>query len=345
MTIINLLDLSIILNNSKICLKHSPRKLKEDYENSGKYHLEGNRIGSENKKKAPLVYVIIVNFNGLEYTRRCLESLERAKYPNFETLVIDNGSERLESEIIKERFPNLIKTIRLKNNIGFAGGNNVGINYALKEGADYFFLLNNDTLVNPDVLEELVAFANKDPRIGIVGPKVFVLRNGKQTNLVQSFGARVNLYLGETPLIGGQVDQGQFEEPFCVDYVSGCAMLVKRNVIEDLGFLDPRYFMYVEEVDYCLRAKRRGFQIWSVPKARIWHKGEASATDLQRLYYRVSSLIIFERIHAPKLGFILFTLYFAFVKVPILSTRLFLKKPLDTIVTLVKAFRKGFSTV
>jgi len=260
-------------------------------------------------------------------------------------MVIDNGSERLESEILKELFPDLIGTIRLKNNIGFAGGNNVGISYAIKEGADYFFLLNNDTIVNSDALKELVAFANKDPKIGIVGPKVFTLRNGKRTNLVQSFGAKVNLYLGETPLIGGQVDQGQFEEPLSVDYVSGCAMLVKRDVIGDLGFLDPRYFMYVEEVDYCLRAKRRGYQIWSVPKARIWHKGETSATDLQRLYYRVSSLIIFERIHAPKLGVILFTLYLALVKVPILSTRLFLEKPLDTIVTLIKAFRKGFSTI
>lgn len=291
------------------------------------------------------MYVIIVNFNGLEYTRGCLESLKKMKYPNFETLVIDNGSKELESEIIKEIFPNLIKTIRLKNNIGFAGGNNVGISYAFKEGADYFFLLNNDTVVNSDALKELVAFANKDPKIGIVGPKIFALRNGKQTNLVQSFGAKVNVYLGETPPVGGQVDQGQFEEPLSVDYVSGCAMLIKRTVIEDLGFLDPRYFMYVEEVDYCLRAKSRGFQIWSVPKARIWHKGEASATDLQRLYYRVSSLIIFERIHAPKIGFIVFTLYLTFVKIPILSAKVFLKKPLDTIATLIKAFRKGFSTV
>jgi GT2 family glycosyltransferase len=305
----------------------------------------GGKVSLEEWEKVPLVYVIIVNFNGLEYTRRCLESLKRVKYPNFKTVVIDNGSERLESEILKELFPDLIGTIRLKNNIGFAGGNNVGISYAFKEGADYFFLLNNDTVVSPDVLKELIVFANKDPKIGIVGPKVFVLLNGKRTNLVQSFGAKVNLYLGETPLIGGQVDQGQFEEPLSVDYVSGCAMLVKRDVIGDLGFLDPRYFMYVEEVDYCLRAKRRGFQTWTVPKARIWHKGEASATDLQRLHHRISSLIIFERIHAPKLGLITFILYFLFVKTPILSARLFLKKPLDTIVTLIKAFRNGFSTI
>ena len=302
------------------------------------------RTELENGKRPPLVFVIIVNFNGLGYTRRCLESLKRMKYPNFEIVVIDNGSEELESEILKGLFPNLIKAIRLRKNIGFAGGNNVGISYALKKRADYFFLLNNDTTLNPDALTELVAFANKDPKIGIVGPKVFMLRDGKQTDVIQSFGAKVNLYLGETRLIEGHVDHGQFEEPLSVDYVSGCAMLIKRNVIENLGFFDPRYFMYVEEVDYCLRAKRRGFQIWSVPKAKIWHKGEASATNLQRLYCRISSLIIFERMHAPKFGFIVFTLYLMFVKIPILSTKVFLKKPLNTIVTLIKAFRKGFST-
>ena len=246
---------------------------------------------------------------------------------------------------LKELFPNFIKTIRLKQNRGFAGGNNAGISYALNKRPDYIFLLNNDTIVNPNTLTELVAFAGKDPRIGIVGPKIFLLCRGKRTNVIQSFGARVNLYFGETTPIGGQIDQAQLEEPLSVDYVSGCAMLIKRKVIEDLGLLDPRYFMYVEEVDYCLRAKKRGFQIWSVPEAKIWHEGGASTTDLQRLYYRVSSLLVFERIHAPKFGFVVFTLYFVFIKIPILSTRLLFKKPLATIVTLVKAFRKGLSTI
>ena len=302
-------------------------------------------IGSGKKGANPLVYVIIVNFNGLEYTKRCLESLAKAKYSNFEILVVDNGSEEAESEILKRLFPNLLRLIKLKENVGFAAGTNVGISYALEEGAKYFFLLNNDTIVDSDVLEDLVAFADKDPKIGIVGPKIFVLRNGKQTNLVQSLGAKVNLYLGETSPIKGKMHQGRFDEPFSVDYVSGCAMLVKRNVIEDLGFLDPRYFMYVEEVDYCLRARRRGFQIWGVPKARIWHRGEASVSDLQKLYYRISSLIVFERMHAPKSGLIVFILCLAFVRIPILSTRLFLKKPLGTICTLVKALRKGFCAV
>lgn len=297
------------------------------------------------KKGTPRVSVIIVNFNGLEYTKRCLESLRKVRYPNFEIVVVDNGSKELESEIIEELFPKMTKTIRLKKNTGFAGGNNVGVGYAFKEGADYFFLLNNDTVVSPDALKELVEFADKDPKIGIVGPKVLTLHKSKPINLVQSVGARINLYLGETPLIGGQVDQEQFEKPFPVDYVSGCAMLIKRNVIEEIGLFDPRYFMYVEEVDYCLRAKKRGFQIWSVPKARIWHKGEASSTDIQRLFYRVSSLIIFERMHAPKHGFIIFVLYLTFVKIPILSIRLFLKNPSDTIVALIKAFRRGFSTL
>jgi GT2 family glycosyltransferase len=214
--------------------------------------------------------VIVLNWNGLTDTLECLESLARMDYPACEVVVVDNGSTDGSVSVIRERFP-MVTMLENSENLGYAGGNNVGLRHALAHRAEYALLLNNDTAVAPDFLSLLVEAAEADPAIGIAGPTIYYF---DQPNVIWSAGGAIDWRRGWNWMVGlDEEDTGQFgAAPRPVDFVTGCALLISRQALETAGPLDERFFMYYEEVEWCVRVARAGFGVRHVPAARIWHK-------------------------------------------------------------------------
>jgi hypothetical protein len=222
----------------------------------------------------PLVYVIVLTYNGKRDTLECLRSLQNLSCPNVKVLVVDNASSDGTPEAIRAEFSS-VELLVNPTNLRFAGGNNVGIRHALKHGADYVLLLNNDTTVERDFTVHLVHAAEADPRIGMIGPKIYYYDD---PNRIWFAGGRIEWWKGWISHIGiRENDSGQHDEQKPVDYLTGCCMLVKRAVVEQVGLLDERYFMYGEDADWCVRARRAGYVLAYVPAAKIWHKLSVSA--------------------------------------------------------------------
>lgn len=242
----------------------------------------------------PKVSIIILNWNGWQDTLECLDSLRKIKYPNYKVLVIDNGSGDESVEKIKNWLENNKSVIGYKllvnsYNAGFAGGNNQGIKQALKNGADYVLLFNNDTIVDPFFLDKLVEAAEQDKNIGIAGSKIYFYSDpkriwfgGGKINWLKTRGS--HLRLNENEKDSGESGGEEAEKSFPTDYITGCAMLIKKEVIEKIGVLSEDYFLYYEDTDYCLRAKKAGWQSVLAPESRIWHKISQSAKEFSPSY-------------------------------------------------------------
>ena len=185
--------------------------------------------------------------------------------------MVDNGSKGNDAQVLEGRFADYIHLIRNNKNYGYAGGNNIGIGYALYNSPpDYFLILNNDVVVAPDFLTEMVNVAESDDSIGIVGPKLYY---SDFPNIIHSAGMKTNVWPGNTSSIGyKQLDAGQYDAQQEVDCISGCCLLIKKEVIHQVGMFDESYFCYWDEVDYCFRAQRAGFRSIYVPQAIAWHK-------------------------------------------------------------------------
>jgi len=218
----------------------------------------------------PRVSIILLNLNGYADTRECLESLERVQYPNFDVIVVDNGSSDGSGARLETEFP-AIHLLRSKENIGFTGGNNLGIERALQQGAAYVLLLNNDTLVDPDFLRELVRAGETNPGIGILGPKIFYASDPQR---IWYAGGDVKYGRGSCDHVGkDELDgDGKFSSTEDTDFITGCAMMIKSSVLREIGLLDDRLFIYWEDNDFCMRARRAGHRCVFVPTALVWHK-------------------------------------------------------------------------
>lgn len=231
----------------------------------------------------PKVFIIVLNFNGREDTLECLESLAKLRVKDYElkTVVVDNGSTDGSVEAIRKfKEASLIEN---KNNLGFAEGNNVGIRFALDEGANFILVLNNDTVVDKNLVVELLKAARVHKKAGILGPKIYFASGFeyhqsryKEKDLgkvIWCAGGKIdwaNLLFSHRGV--DEVDAGQYDEAEETDFVSGCAMLVRREVFERVGLFEKKYFAYLEDTDLCLRAKKEGFQLLYVPTAFLWHK-------------------------------------------------------------------------
>ena len=223
----------------------------------------------------PKVAIVILNWNGLADTNECLESLKEITYPGYQVILVDNGSDGDDARVLRDTFGDYIHVIENERNYGFAEGCNIGIRYALAHmEPEYVLLLNNDTVVAPDFLDELVSVAEADPRIGILGPKIYYYDFHGRKDVIWAAGGKVRwwhpwVYDG----IGtNEHDVPQYNRLDSVDWVSGSAMMVKRGTVETLSYLDPRYFFGNEDVEYCIRARKRGLKVVYVPTARVWHK-------------------------------------------------------------------------
>lgn len=232
------------------------------------------------RRDDPRVGIVLLNWNQPADTLACLASLRRLEYGPVEVVVVDNGSTDGSPEVLRREFPD-VTLIENDSNLGFAAGNNVGIRYLLDRAADYVLLLNNDTEVPPSLLRRLVDVAESDRRIGIVGPKILYYR---PNDVIWSAGGRVDRLGRPSHLRFDEVDDGADQSVQDVDYVTGCALLIKRQAIEQVGALDERFFIYYEEAEWCARVHRAGYRVVYVPQAHMWHKIQQSARNHSRRY-------------------------------------------------------------
>lgn len=256
----------------------------------------------------PTIAIIVLNYNSRDDTLDCLRSLKHLTYSRAYTIVVDNASSDGSAEAIRAAFPH-VKLIETGSNLGFTGGNNVGIRHALDAGADYVLLLNNDTVVAPDMIDHLIEPMLNNPAIGVAGPTIYYF---DQPHVVWSAGGSIDWKRGDTSMSAiGSEDKGQFgSEPREVEFVTGCALLARRDVWDKVGLLDERFFMYYEETEWCVRASRAGYKIVHVPLAMMWHKisVEARATSPHTHYYMVRNRLLFLRHTQAGLGSWFYTL-------------------------------------
>ena len=235
--------------------------------------------------------IITVNFNGLKDTCALIESIPFNE--NMEVIVVDNASKENEASVIQKRYP-LVKTIRSDKNLGFAGGNNLGIKAAKGK---YLFLINNDTIFKDFSIQALIDRLKSSPNIGVVCPKIrFVWNN----NPIQ--------YAGYTPLsnitvrnraIGyGEEDKGQYDTSHPTPYAHGAAMLIKREALEKVGLMPECYFLYYEEIDWSMIFTHTGYEIWYEPACTIYHKESQStgqSSPLRTYYITRNRLLLVKR--------------------------------------------------
>lgn len=220
----------------------------------------------------PYIIVIVLNWNGAEDTIDCLASVKLSTYPNYKILVVDNGSTDNSVERILSIYPNLW-LIETGANLGFAGGNNVGMRAALAEGCDVVVLLNNDTTVAPDWLEAFIQAAQNLPTGSILGGKIFY---ASQPSTIWHFGAIWDEPLCRFKIIGRGCQEEKWPSIEIVDLIIGCCIWMPSPTIQAVGLLEEAFFLNYEETDWCFRARRSGFSLYSVPDAKVWHKISAS---------------------------------------------------------------------
>ncbi|KKQ52149.1 MAG: glycosyl transferase family protein [Microgenomates group bacterium GW2011_GWC1_38_12] len=238
------------------------------------------------------IFIIILNWNRADDTLDCLKSVEKLQITNYklQIIIVDNASTDDSIKKIKKGIKSttstkgiISKIIGNRTNLGFAAGNNVGVKYALDQGADYIMVLNNDTVVDKNLLIEFLKALKKYPKAGILSPKIYFASGfefhkdrykkselgkviwysgGKiDWNNVYGFGRGVD-----------EVDNGQYDEVTETDFATGTCMFLSRNALEKVGLFDEKYFMYFEDTDLSMRLKRVGFRVFYVPRAVLWHK-------------------------------------------------------------------------
>lgn len=202
----------------------------------------------------------------------------------------------------------------LKNdkNYGFAGGNNIAIRFAMQKiNPNYVLLLNNDTVVDNKFLHELIGVAEKEEKIGFIGPKIYYYTPDEISNIINFAGGELNKNTFQPHPIGvDQLDNGRFDVEKKVDYVEGSCLLIKNELITDIGLFDPEYFTYWEEIDWCFRGQKAGYESVYAPKAIIWHKGRASDLSANSIYYMIKNRFMFIKKNAQTVQILSSTLYY-----------------------------------
>ena len=294
----------------------------------------------------PSVSIIILNWNGWSDTVECLESVYHINYSNYQVIVVDNNSsddsiqkindyakgnlevksnffkydpngKPLEIVNCQGKYLGLTNNstntkqliiIENKKNYGFAKGNNIGIEFALKNlNSDYILLLNNDTVVDKDFLNILVQEGETDAKIGLLGPKMYYYND---PDVIWCIGGKIDWKLARGLHVGiNETDIGQYLEKINFDYINGSAILIKRRVLNEIGLLDEKFFLYFEETDLALRASKNGYYNTYIPNAKIWHKVSKSGGGIKKeigLYYITRNRWIFMKKWAKNPDFLIF---------------------------------------
>lgn len=245
----------------------------------------------------PRVLIILLTWNHWEVTAACLHALSRLTYPNYDVLVVDNGSADGTPDHIRADFP-AVDLIENGRNLGFAAGCNVGLRQALAQQVDYALLLNNDTLVEPDMLAQLIAAAGQLPDAGLLAPQ---MRYADRPAAIWFSASRRHPWTLEARDFGPQGPRRHMPAggPIAVDYIFGTAMLLSARALRAVGGFDEAFFMYYEDMDLCLRLQAAGFKLYYVPQARLYHQVSASTERAAplRYGYKARSSVIFFRKH------------------------------------------------
>lgn len=242
--------------------------------------------------KFPKIFIIVLNYNGKDVIKNCLTSVFKIDYPDFEVVVVDNNSTDESFELAKAGFSKA-SFIKNEENLGYAAGNNMGIRFALERMADYVLLLNNDTEVEKDFLARLVNVAEKDKKIGIASPVIF---NGYNRQIWFS-GGRINWLKMKSTHERKAAAMDSYE----TEFATGCAMLVRAAVFEEIGLLDEDFFLYWEDADFSWRARRAGFKNVVVSGSWVYHLEKSEGNLKQKTYWLVISGLIFFQKNTPLL--------------------------------------------
>lgn len=262
--------------------------------------------------KTPKVSVIIVNWNNYKDTSECLESFKKITYPNLDIIVVDNGSEDSSCQQFVANFSHC-KVIKNQENLGFAAGNNIGIREALKGGADYVLMINNDTIVKDDFLEPMVHCLEHNKRAGVAGGKIYYYDDPDR---IWTVGGDVRILRGGSIYYGGgEKDMGQYNTIKQMTHISGCMSLIKREVLERVGLLSEQFFFRGSEWDFCYRVFKQGYQMFYIPESVIWHKVSRTCDRYSPvdIYSAYRAKIIFVNNFLPKpLNFIWYCLFYLY---------------------------------
>lgn len=282
-------------------------------ENLKKYSFNGFDDKLASSDILPLVSVITVNYNQSAATCEMLESLYACGYPNLEVIVVDNSSPSDTPKLIKEKFPQ-VTLIVSPNNIGFAGGNNLGIR---QSSGRYLFLLNNDTIVPAGAVTRLIEELESRPKAGAVSPKIKFF--DRQDTIQYAGYGKMSVIGVQCFAIGsGEKDSGQYDQAKITHYAHGAAMMLKREVIEKVGLMPEVYFLYYEELDWCEQIKKSGYNILYVPGAVILHK-ESLATGRNsplKTYYLNRNRVVYVQRNMTGILFLINILYLLFIVYP-----------------------------
>lgn len=245
------------------------------------------------------VGIVIVNYNAEKYQNDSIRSIKQMKYSNYEIIVVDNGSTDNSIKLLKEEFPEVI-IIETNNNLGVAAGNNIGIRHAIKRGAEYILLLNNDIELDKDLLRILVQKATKQT---ITVPKIYYF---DKKRIIWSAGGKVDWNEGRPYHIGiGCPDSSRFNHEQVVEIAPTCCMLIHKEVFKNVGLMDEKYFMYYDDTDFCIRANQRDFKILYLPTAKMWHKvSSSSGGEKSKVcqYYVSRNILYFMKKYKKNIG-------------------------------------------
>lgn len=261
----------------------------------------------------PHVAVVVLSWNRKEDTLACLRSLSAVEYVPLDVVLVDNCSSDGTAEAVRLGFPDVV-VLETGANLGYAEGNNVGLWHALNANVDYVLLLNNDTEVAPDFVSEMVNAVEQMPQVGIAGPTIYYW---DRPTTIWAAGGSIDWRRGDAQLMGlDEEDRGQYTAVHEVDYVTGCALLIRREAAERAGLLDPRFFMYYEETEWCVRVARAGYKIVHVPRSHVWHKiSPAQQADSPRVhYYMTRNRLLFLRISRASVRAWVHTLVFEYLR-------------------------------
>ena len=262
----------------------------------------------------PLISIITLNYNQPAITCEFLESSRKLNYSNYEILVCDMASELDPTALINAGdYPNT-KILRSNKNLGFAGGNNWGMRQAK---GDFIFIVNNDTEVTPDLLHSLLQPFYTDATIGVTSPKIKFFY---QPSIIQYAGFKpMNHFTGRAFTVGEmETDKGQYDTPGETSGAHGCAMMVKREVIEKVGMFPERFFLYYEEWDWSARIRKAGYRIWYTANATIYHKESMSVgkKNPMKVFYHTRNRILYMRRNTKWYQQVIFFLFFIVFIVP-----------------------------
>ena len=261
---------------------------------------------------APKVVVATLTWNQKADVLECLSTLVKLDYPNYEIVVIDNGSVDGTSEAVQEKYPG-VRIVRNSENLGCAEGVNGEIRAALQANADYLFIIANDATVEPPTLSELVRMAEKDPRLGMVHPKVYCYN--RPNRIWYARGAKIDWLRGRfVGSVQNVEDDGSYDEECEAEFFPGGFTLVRMEAAKKAGFLDPDYFIFLDDTDWSFRIHQAGYTGRYAPRARAWHKPSSSVgmESESFYYYRTRNRLFFFKKYSPPGIFPIFFLYFLY---------------------------------